>query len=63
MFTTRTLARTSIVAAAIGFAALGTAGIAGATSGHDYAAHQNYKAQGNVCYSYDYGTQIFYNCY
>jgi hypothetical protein len=57
MFTTRTLARTTLAAAAIGFAALGTAGIANATADHDF------KAQGNVCYSYDYGTQVFYDCH
>lgn len=50
----RTAAGTSLMAAVIGISALGVAGAANAAP--------EFKTGGNVCYSYDYGTQVFYNC-
>lgn len=48
----RTIAGTSLMAAVIGLSALG-AGVANATP--------ELKTY-NVCYSYDYSTQVFYDC-
>jgi len=53
----RTIARTSLMAGIIGLSALGTAAVANA------APDTNVKAYGNVCYGYDYSTQVFYDCH
>jgi hypothetical protein len=52
----RTAAGTSLMAATLGVSALGVAGLANA------APDTTFKAGGNVYYSYDYGTQVFYDC-
>jgi hypothetical protein len=52
----RTAAGTTLMAATLGASALGVAGLANA------APDTTFKAGGNVCYSYDYGSQVFYDC-